>query len=205
MEPKQIRVTLTGSYATGKSTLFNRITRQEFQLNCRQTIHSGFHNLKIPTFCGSLNLSFFEPAGQEKFYSIPNALYRDVSIVLFVYSIDSKISFSSLEKIIRSALDVKSDLVGYIVANKIDLEELRQVQSSEGEELAQKFGFEFFEVGAFEDHPSIESIFYGTGGILERYCEGLENPLVLEVIEQFGNSEEKGRRDDYKKDNCQII
>lgn len=53
---------------------------------------------------------------------------------------------------------IKPTVPKILVANKIDLEEMREVGREEGEELARKFGVPFLEVSAKEG-TNIENIF----------------------------------------------
>lgn len=90
----------------------------------------------------------WDTAGQERFKAlIPNYI-RDTSVAVIVYDISSRSSFKSVQKWIDDVKYQRGE--GVIIAllgNKCDLEE-REVQESEGRELAVRNEVLFKEVSA---------------------------------------------------------
>ena len=85
----------------------------------------------------SVRLQFWDTAGQERFRSMIPSFLRDTRAFIIMYDLTIKDSFNNVCSWYEQ---VKESSAGeppiFLVANKIDKEELREVQPSEGEETA---------------------------------------------------------------------
>jgi small GTP-binding protein len=96
-----------------------------------------------------VKLQIWDTAGQESFRSIARSYYRDAEGALLVYDSCRRESFKHLPRWLEEARQFgKPDLCFTLVANKADLADRRQVQTSEGEAFARENGLKFFEVSA---------------------------------------------------------
>lgn len=94
-------------------------------------------------------LGLYDTAGQERFRSLTSVWYRGAKGCIFVYSIDSRESFESVNSWIEECrIHCKGDFVGMILANKLDLEDRRQVSYDEGMDLAERNNMMFIEASA---------------------------------------------------------
>ena len=83
------------------------------------------------------------------FKSLIPMYIRDANIIIVVYDITVKESFTNTSHWVNETKDLKKeDAIFVLVGNKIDLETNRQVSIKEAEELAKQNDFLFFEVSA---------------------------------------------------------
>lgn len=92
----------------------------------------------------------WDTAGQERFKTFSSIYYSGAQGVILTYDVTKRETFENIGHWVN-------ELVGHLklehtimllLGNKTDLEVDRQVQSSEGQELAKKKGFIFLEVSA---------------------------------------------------------
>lgn len=87
-------------------------------------------------------------------------VFKDHPNHIFVYDITNRISFLAIQGIISQAQRAL-DLDNYpcvLVANKVDLEQLRQISTEEGQALAGQHGMMFVEISATYLHD-VHSLF----------------------------------------------
>ncbi|KAF7703200.1 hypothetical protein HF521_022207 [Silurus meridionalis] len=86
------------------------------------------------------------------------------SAFLIVYSIDNRLSFEVCQQYVEAVtlytkgLQPEAPII--LVGNKLDMERYRQVNKTDGETLATRFGCLFFEVSACLDFASVRNVFY---------------------------------------------
>ena len=97
--------------------------------------------------------------GQERYRSVTKSYYNAVAGVALVYDICDKSSFESMNTWMDDIrLLAPSDVIILICANKIDLEESRQISSEEGMEYAKENGALYIETSA-KDHDTVLEAF----------------------------------------------
>ena len=102
---------------------------------------------------------------------------RDANIILVVYDITIKDSFTHTEHWVNETRDLKrEDAIFVLIGNKIDLDDKRAVSKKEGEDFATEKGFIFHEVSA-KTGEGIENLF--------------SNKIFPEMVRKFkiGNEE----------------
>ncbi|KAL7711581.1 Small GTPase Rab11B [Entamoeba marina] len=153
------KVVLVGESGVGKSNLLLRFTRNEFDPDKRSTIGVEFATRSITYNNKNIRAQIWDTAGQERYRAITNAYYRGALGALIVYDITKKNSFESVERWLQELHDnADKKVVQMIIANKSDLQQTREVETSEGEELAKKNNAYFFETSAL-DGSNVEDAF----------------------------------------------
>ena len=113
----------------------------------------GFHYLikNINILDQTINIRFFDLCGQKISFNSNLSLLRNVNIIALGYDITDKESFNNIKNFWFPAL--KNELYKikkyYLIGNKVDLEEKRQVLREEAEKFANENNFSFFEVSAY--------------------------------------------------------
>jgi len=144
----EMKFVLLGSGGVGKSALVMRLMGSPFLEKLGPTIEDLHrHELKVDDkLC---KLAILDTAGQQDFHSMEDTWFQDGEGFLMVYSIISKTSFvevaNTYDRLVRSKDGVPPMV---LVANKSDLNELREVSYQEGAKLAAKWGCPFFETSA---------------------------------------------------------
>ena len=153
------KILILGDSGVGKSSLFLRYTKNEFNADMRSTIgvEFGLKFLKIEDF--QLKIQIWDTAGMERYRSITNAYYKGAKGVIIVYDICRKKSFENVDNWIE---DFKSkadeDAVILLIGNKCDLIESREVTMEEAERKAQKNQYGFMETSA-KDNNNVDKAF----------------------------------------------
>ncbi|KAJ8023398.1 Ras and EF-hand domain-containing protein [Holothuria leucospilota] len=85
----------------------------------------------------SVAIQLWDTAGQERFRRITRHYFRKSDAVIVVYNVTSEKSFLSVRNLMTSIEEVTDEhVVRVVIGNKVDLEDLRQMQKKRGEEIA---------------------------------------------------------------------
>ena len=143
------KIIFLGDQCVGKSSILNRFYQDKFEPDYQATIGLDFHSKNTEINGTSVRLLLYDTAGQEKFKSLIPMYIRDANIIIVVYDITLKDSFTHTEHWVNETKDLKrEDAIFVLVGNKIDLEDKRAVDSKEAENFAIAKGFLFHEVSA---------------------------------------------------------
>ena len=94
-------------------------------------------------------LQIWDTAGQEKYRGMTPMYYHNAHIAIIVYSITSSESFEAVDTWFKSLHNnADSNIIIFLVGNKVDLDSERQISTEEGEKKAKQYGAEFCEVSA---------------------------------------------------------
>ena len=111
-ENKQIecQICLLGYTFVGKTSIINRFIFNKFNENELSTSLPKYLNKDIITPSGYLiRIQFWDTAGQEKYRSIANMVYKRSDIILLTYSIDNKKSFEEIKNFWYNEVVNKTD------------------------------------------------------------------------------------------------
>jgi len=147
-----IKLLIIGDSSVGKTCLLQKFCDGIYSDTHIATIGIDFKIKTIDVENKKIKMQIWDTAGQEKFKSIVQTYYKGAMGIIVVYSIGDKRSFANVEAWMKqikqnAAIDIAIILVG----NKSDLPD-RQVETSEGEELARKHKIKFFETSAKEGY-----------------------------------------------------
>ena len=154
------KIIFIGDPSVGKSSILSRFYDDKFDLEYQPTIGLDFQHKNFEINGNTIKIYLYDTAGQEKFKSLIPMYIRDANIILIVYDISVKESFTNTEQWFKETQDLKrKDAILVLVGNKKDLEEKRQVTTKEAEDYATHNGFLFKEVSA-KSGEGIEDLFY---------------------------------------------
>lgn len=162
IEDKQYKVVMLGSGAVGKSAITVQMVSGHFLSSYDPTIEDSYRTT-INVNNQDIILNILDTAGQEEFYALRDQYMRSGDGYIIVFSITSVTSFLEVNAI-KEQLNIVLDsddntLIPIIlVGNKCDLEEYRQVQSSDAQRLAEEWRVKYFETSA-KNKTNINRIF----------------------------------------------
>jgi small GTP-binding protein len=200
------KLVIIGDASTGKSSLLRRYCDNEFidKYTCTIGVDFQIKILKMPDQ-SIVKLQIWDTAGQERFKVMTKSYYRSAKGCLIVYDITRRETFENVkawaEQFAQSNSQQSKQSV-LILGNKKDLEDKRQVQLEEGEQLAKEIGCHFHEVSAKEGGEEISQIFYA---LAEQLYKTVLNPEVKAadpVVEKPSHVLKEFKKDKKKKSDC---
>jgi Ras-related protein Rab-1A len=153
------RVCLIGDSNVGKTSLLTRFCDSSYKENYNNTIGVDFRVISLKYKDIIVKIHIWDTAGQEKYKSVAVNYFRSTHGFMFIYDITDENSFSNIENWINLAFNNSSNhLINFLVGNKSDLEEERQVTKKEAEEFAKSKDLFFFETSA-KNNDNVEKVF----------------------------------------------
>ena len=179
------KIIFVGDAATGKTSIINRIIDNPFNDIYEVSIGIDFMSKNIRFRNQNTKIQIWDSAGQEKYKGLIPSYIRNSSIVFLVYDVSKKESFENITNWINFVRNIEKPIM-VLCGNKIDLN--REVEKSEGEELANKEGLLFFECSA-KTNENIKFMFYSSIVQLPTFGENGDydkDNLVKELMEENG-------------------
>ena len=148
-EIPKFKIIFLGDQGTGKSCILNRFVDDKFDENYQATVGLDFQSKNVKIDNQDIHLLLYDTAGQEKFRSLIPMYTRDANIIMLVYDITRKESFTNIPIWIKDLTNVKfEEVIFVLIGNKIDLNDKREVNKEEGEKYSQENKMIFEEVSA---------------------------------------------------------
>ena len=148
-ENPKYKLIFLGDQSVGKSCILNRFLNDTFIEEYQATIGLDFQSKNVQIDNQDIHLLLYDTAGQEKFRSLIPMYTRDANIILLVYDISNRDSFTNLTHWLKDLTNVNmEEVILCIVANKIDLVDKRVVTNEEGQKFADEHDFIFQEISA---------------------------------------------------------
>lgn len=185
----QAKLVLLGDMGTGKTSLVLRFVKGQFFDFQESTIGAAFFTQVLSLNEVTIKFDIWDTAGQERYHSLAPMYYRGAAAAVVVYDITSMDSFERAKKWVQELQrQGNPNLIMFLVANKVDLEEKRKVKNEEGELYAQENGLSFLETSAKGAH-NVNELFYE---IAKRLAEA--NPSRQTGMKLHTESHGGGRR-----------
>eukprot|EP01130_Rhizamoeba_saxonica_P004714 TRINITY_DN1915_c0_g1_i1.p1 TRINITY_DN1915_c0_g1~~TRINITY_DN1915_c0_g1_i1.p1 ORF type:complete len:129 (-),score=25.24 TRINITY_DN1915_c0_g1_i1:64-450(-) len=109
-------------------------------------------NKRIHTQSGPLILKVVDTGGEERWETLANSFYRGAKAVIIMYEISRLQSFNNIKSWIDNVLDKCSSRTKIvIVGNKIDIEENREVDREDVEDICSRYNIPHHEISVKED------------------------------------------------------
>ena len=154
LQYNEIKVILLGNSGVGKTSIINVATGGKFDINENVTVSASYAMKKIRVYKHDYILNIWDTTGQEKLRQQTKLFYNNSKIVLFVYDISSKESFTDLDYWVKDIEEkLGTNYVKGLVANKSDLFLNEQVKNEEGEDYASSIDAKFLEFSAKKENP----------------------------------------------------
>lgn len=195
------KIIIVGDAGVGKTCLTRRATADEFSEDYSSTIGFEYFDFNEKINDKNINLKIWDTCGQEEYSSLIVNFYREASLAMLVYSINSQQSFNHLEKWLKEIKlhsnnpDIKVMLIG----TKKDLEEKREVDYQIAKKFTDENNILYFEETSSKTGINSKEIFTQAAKILyEEFCKYIskENEKVNKPspikLEKGKENREKG-------------
>ena len=135
-------IMVIGDEKVGKTTVLERYFNRKFMPERKKTIGVEFYNKDYLDNKSKLQykLKFWDTAGQEKFRSVTKNYYQRAHGMMITMAIDNRPSFENLKMWVNSVFENSgnTNMPLVVICNKCDLEDNREVENSEVENLCKE-------------------------------------------------------------------
>ena len=133
------KIIIIGDSGVGKSCLTQMAIKNNFDSVYQSTIGFEFFVLNIKIGEKVIKLQIWDTCGQEIYRSLISNFYRNASLAIMVYSVTDRKSFENLDLWYNELKTNSNNKINvFLIGNKIDLDEQREVKTEEGEEFKNK-------------------------------------------------------------------
>ena len=172
------KIILVGDSGVGKSCLSIKASRNYFEDFYSPTVGFEFLTFNVKVEDQNIKLQIWDTCGQEVYRSLISSFYRSASLAIIVYSIDSEESFSNIEKWLN---DIKSqsnpNIKIFLIGNKADLEDKRQVTKENGENFFKQNKLSFFTETSAKTGFNVQNVFIEVAKVLYKDHEEIKNRI----------------------------
>ncbi|GAX84034.1 hypothetical protein CEUSTIGMA_g11458.t1 [Chlamydomonas eustigma] len=143
------KLVFLGDQSVGKTSIITRFMYDKFDSVYQATIGIDFLSKTMYLEDRTVRLQLWDTAGQERFRSLIPSYIRDSSVAVVVYDVTNRQSFMNTARWISEVRTERgSDVIIFLVGNKTDLVDKRQVSIEEGDAKAREFNVNFIETSA---------------------------------------------------------
>jgi small GTP-binding protein len=128
-----LKVVIAGDGNVGKTSLVRRYCEGKFEASRVATIGVDFQTQVVDLPTGSVKLSIWDMAGQERFRVVRSGFYRGSLVTALVYDVTENASLHNLNDWLQEISQANPNQKFVVVGNKIDL------QRAVGPDAALKF------------------------------------------------------------------
>ena len=139
------KIIIIGDSGVGKSSLIQRASKDNFSEDYKATIGFEFCTFNTKINNKIIRCQVWDTCGQEIYRSLISSFYKSSVLSILVYSIDDKNSFADLNSWINDLKNkASSNIKIFLIGNKVDLNDNRQVEKSEVDDFILKNKIDFF-------------------------------------------------------------
>ena len=146
------KVGLIGDTRVGKTAIVNQLVKNTFNGSYQTTLGIGYDQFEVKIKDTNYTVQFhiLDFSGFSIFRDMINNTIRDVNFILYVYDSTNLDSFQSIKlwKLALSEIDLKSNVIEYLVGNKNELPEKIVTDKASVENLAKKYNFKNWSVSS---------------------------------------------------------
>ena len=179
-EKEPIKIILLGNTSVGKTAIITRFDKDHFDIENSSTFSPNYIEKTININNKDFKINVWDTAGQEKFQSVSKIFIKNAKIVILVYDITNRESFTGLKywyDFLKNEYEEKVTMG--LAGNKVDLINednfTEEVSDEEGENLAKELGAIFSLLSAKCDKKGIDDFFMK---LITKYLEEASNKII---------------------------
>ena len=161
------KIIVIGDSNVGKSCLTNRAAKDKFSSDYSPTLGFEFRTFSTNIENKIIKLQVWDTCGQEVYRSLISNFYRNSSLAMMVYSINSKESFLNINRWLKEIkINSNPDIKIILIGNKADLENEREVTYEEAKKYKEENQILFFEETSAKTGLNAKKVFEESAKIL---------------------------------------
>ena len=171
------KIIIIGDQGVGKSTIIQNLIEKGKQSDqYRATIGFDIFHYSCKVKDKIIKLQIWDTCGLEEFHSLTPNLYKNALLAIIVYSIPNRSTFENLEKWINVLKkNSQPETLVFIVGNKKDLENERDVREEEGKKFVEDNNLNFFIETSAKSGEFVDKLFEQAFAQLYEYKKSYEN------------------------------
>jgi len=161
------KMIIVGDAGVGKSCLITKASKGVFDENYSATLGFEFMTFNVKLDEKVIKLQIWDTCGQEIYKSLISSFYRNATLAMIVYSIDSRETFNNIKVWLKEIkLQSNPDIKIFLIGNKADLEDNRQVKIDEATQLKNENGFNYFSEASAKTGLNTQQVFIDAAKLL---------------------------------------
>ena len=161
------KILVIGESGVGKSCLISKVVKGVFNDLYHETQGVYFLDFNVRIDGTAIRLEIFDVSGKKLYRSLISNFYRNVSLAMMVYAINSKESFIHIETWLKEVkLLSNPDVKIFLIGNKADLEEDRQVALEEAKQFKDEYGIHFFSEASAKSGLNAQEVYVEAAKLL---------------------------------------
>jgi len=189
-----IKLLMIGDSSVGKTSILNKYVTNKFTDEFTTTIGIDFHIKRIAVNNKIVKLQLWDTAGQERFRSVTIGYFRGAQGALVVYDVTNRESFKNIKKWMEDIdKNCYNGIIIFLVGNKIDEKQNREVSTEEGKELGEKYNINYFECSA-KTGENIEELYFNIATIISKKIieeQNLNKPVPIVIQAEVKKKDRK--------------
>ena len=171
------KIIIIGDSGVGKSCLTQMAIKNNFDSVYQSTIGFEFFVLNIKIGEKVIKLQIWDTCGQEIYRSLISNFYRNASLAIMVYSVTDRKSFENLDLWYNELKTNSNNKINvFLIGNKIDLDEQREVKTEEGKEFKNKNEIiKFIEASAKSGFNALNIFIEAAKLLYDEYSQEIKN------------------------------
>ena len=166
------RICVIGDVNVGKTSLLTRYCDNVFKEAYTNTIGVDFRVVTLRYKEILAKVHIWDTAGQERFKSISINYFRACHGFMFIYDITNKSSFMNINRWMELAFsNNRMNVINFLVGNKNDLEENREVSIEEAKQFANTMNLLYLETSAKNNSNVGKAFEYLTFNLIDYYTK----------------------------------
>lgn len=188
--PKVAKIIIIGESAVGKTCIAKRYFENSFQSKVSETIGAGYFKTQVEIQGEMVDFVLWDTAGAERYRALTPLYFSNAAAAIVAYAINDRKTFEELDSFIQLLNEKTENILIYIVGNKNDLEEEREVEYIEGLNYSKKINAEhFLEVSALTGE-GVNSLFESI--ICSPHIQFFQNAHMIDHENVKHQSSDKG-------------
>lgn len=161
------KLIVIGDSFVGKSCITTNATKNIFENYYSATVGFEFFTILYRINSQNIRLQIWDTCGQEVYRSLITNFYRNASLALMVYAINSKESFLNINKWLKEVkINSNPDIKIILIGNKSDLDNERQVSYEEAKKFKEENQISYFEETSAKTGLNAKKVFEEAAKIL---------------------------------------
>ena len=140
---------MIGDSGVGKTSVILRFTQNIFKEEFLNSIGVDFKSKDLSIDGKKIKLQIWDTAGQERFRTITSSYYRNAHAIVVVFDLTNRQSYEHVQRWMNDINKfAKDNVLKFLIGNKADLINERQVHYEEARALASQMNTTYFSLSA---------------------------------------------------------